>query len=172
MSTTRMAVVGCGHLGAIHSRLLAARPDVELVAVVDPVAESRERVASTHGCRPLAEPGELPGLVDAVVVAAPTGRHAAVSLPLGAEGMSRRRAFWYGQLSAVVEPIAAVIGAAVVAVAQPLLPYALSFAAGAMLFVVIEELIPESQRGGHTDLATACTIGGCVVMMVLDLALG
>ena len=82
MSTTRMAVVGCGHLGAIHARLLAARPDVELVAVVDPVAESRDRVASTHGCRPLAEPGDLPGLVDAVVVAAPTGLHAVVSLPL------------------------------------------------------------------------------------------
>jgi zinc transporter, ZIP family len=97
---------------------------------------------------------------------------AAVALPLGAEGMSRRRAFWYGQLSAVVEPIAAVIGAAIVAVAQPLLPFALSFAAGAMLFVVIEELIPESQRGGNTDLATAATILGFVVMMVLDLALG
>ncbi len=82
MSTTRMAVVGCGHLGAIHARLLAARPDVELVGVVDPVEESRARVAAAHGCRPIADPRELPGLVDAVVVAAPTGLHAAVSLPL------------------------------------------------------------------------------------------
>lgn len=82
MSTTRMAVVGCGHLGAIHARLLAARPDVELVGVVDPVEESRVRVATAHGCRPIADPCELPGLVDAVVVAAPTGLHAAVSLPL------------------------------------------------------------------------------------------
>jgi ZIP family zinc transporter len=97
---------------------------------------------------------------------------AAVALPLGAEGMSRRRAFWFGQLSAVVEPIAAVIGAAVVTVARPALPFALSFAAGAMLFVVIEELIPESQRGGNTDLATAMTIIGFTVMMILDLALG
>lgn len=82
MTATRMAVVGCGHLGGIHARLLAARPDVDLVAVVDPVAESRERVAAAHGCRPIADPRELPGLVDAVVVAAPTGLHADVSLPL------------------------------------------------------------------------------------------
>jgi predicted dehydrogenase len=82
-----MAVIGCGHLGTIHARLLAARGDVELVAVVDPVVESRARVAEAHGCRPLAAPGELVGLVDAVVVAAPTGLHAAVSLPLLAAGI-------------------------------------------------------------------------------------
>jgi len=79
---TRMAVIGCGHLGTIHARLLAPREDVELVAVVDPAAESRQRVAAAHGCRPLAEPTELIGLVEAAVVAAPTGLHAAVALPL------------------------------------------------------------------------------------------
>lgn len=94
----------------------------------------------------------------------------AVAMPLHGEGISRWRSFWYGQLSAVVEPVAAVIGAAVVGVARPLLPYALSFAAGAMLFVVVEELIPESQRGGNTDLATASALGGFALMMALDLA--
>jgi predicted dehydrogenase len=82
MTRTRMAVVGCGHLGSIHARLLAARDDVELVAVVDPQPDQRDRVAEAHGCRGLAAPGELVGLVDAAVVAAPTGLHAAVSLPL------------------------------------------------------------------------------------------
>jgi predicted dehydrogenase len=82
MKRTRVAVVGCGHLGTIHARLLAGRADAELVAVVDPVAESRDRAAAVHGCRPLAEPRDLVGLVDAVVVAAPTGLHTAVSLPL------------------------------------------------------------------------------------------
>jgi len=80
--TTRMAVVGCGHLGAIHARLLAARADVTLVAVVDPLAEQRERVAAAHGCAAWAEPGALVGQVDAAVIAAPTGLHAAVALPL------------------------------------------------------------------------------------------
>ena len=80
--TTRVGVVGCGHLGSIHARLLAAREDVELVAVVDPAAEQRERTAAAHGCRGLAEPTELVGHVDVAVVAAPTGLHAAVALPL------------------------------------------------------------------------------------------
>lgn len=87
MKRTRVAVVGCGHLGGIHARLLAGREDAELVAVVDPVAETRDRVAAAHGCRPLAEPGELVGLVDAAIVAAPTGLHSAVSLPLLASGI-------------------------------------------------------------------------------------
>ena len=82
MTVRRMAVVGCGHLGAIHARLLADRDDATLVAVVDPVAEARDRVATAHGCRGCAEPGELVGLVDAAVVAAPTGLHAAVAVPL------------------------------------------------------------------------------------------
>jgi ZIP family zinc transporter len=96
----------------------------------------------------------------------------AVSLPLRREGMSRLKSFWYGQLSALVEPIAGVIGAAVVIIAQPILPYALSFAAGAMIFVVIEELVPESQRGGNTDLATGAAMVGFAVMMILDVAFG
>ena len=96
----------------------------------------------------------------------------AVSMPLRREGMSRLKSLWYGQLSAVVEPIAAVIGAAVVIVAQPVLPYALSFAAGAMIFVVIEEVIPESQRAGFTDIATMGGMIGFAIMMLLDVALG
>ena len=99
---------------------------------------------------------------------------AAVSVPLRREGFSRRRAFWYGQLSGVVEPFAAVAGALLVVAFTPLLPYALSFAAGAMLFVVVEELIPEAQRGGPgmTDFATVGAILGFAVMMTLDVALG
>ena len=87
MTRTKVAVIGCGHLGTIHARLLAARADAELVAVVDPVPESRQRVAEAHGCRALAEPQELVGLADAVVVAAPTCLHAEVSLPLLSQGL-------------------------------------------------------------------------------------
>lgn len=94
----------------------------------------------------------------------------AVSVPLRREGMSRRKSFWYGQLSGLVEPIAGVIGAAAVIIAQPILPYALAFAAGAMIFVVIEEVIPEAQRGGNTDLATMGGMVGFAVMMLLDVA--
>lgn len=97
---------------------------------------------------------------------------AAVSVPLRREGMSRKKSFWYGQMSGMVEPVAAVIGAAVVLVAAPVLPYALSFAAGAMMFVVVEELIPESQRGGLTDFATMGALAGFTVMMMLDVGLG
>ena len=96
----------------------------------------------------------------------------AVSMPLRREGFSRLKCFWYGQLSGVVEPIAGVIGALAVTVAQPVLPYALAFAAGAMIFVVVEELIPESQAGGNGDLATMGTMVGFTVMMILDVALG
>jgi zinc transporter, ZIP family len=96
----------------------------------------------------------------------------AVSVPLRREGMSRGKAFWYGQLSGIVEPVFGVLGAVAVLSMKPLLPYALSFAAGAMLFVVVEELIPESQRAGNTDLATLATMLGFSVMMVLDVALG
>ncbi|MBK8138726.1 MAG: ZIP family metal transporter [Chloroflexi bacterium] len=96
----------------------------------------------------------------------------AVAVPLRREGMSRIKSFWYGQLSAVVEPIAGVIGALAVLVIQPLLPYALSFAAGAMIFVVVEEVIPESQSGKHTDMATLGAMVGFAVMMLLDVALG
>jgi predicted dehydrogenase len=87
MTRTKLAVVGCGHLGAIHARLLAGRDDAELVAVVDPVPESRERVAAAHGCRACAEPAELAGLADAAVVAAPTGLHAGVAVPLLESGI-------------------------------------------------------------------------------------
>jgi zinc transporter, ZIP family len=97
---------------------------------------------------------------------------AAISVPLRREGFSRTKAFLYGQFSGLVEPIAAVAGAALVIFAEPILPYALSFAAGAMIFVVVEELIPESQRGGYTDLATMGAIAGFTVMMALDVGLG
>jgi ZIP family zinc transporter len=96
----------------------------------------------------------------------------AVSMPLRREGMSRLKSFWYGQLSAVVEPVAGVIGAGAVLLAQPILPYALAFAAGAMIFVVVEELIPEAQRGISTDVATMGAMLGFAVMMILDVALG
>lgn len=95
----------------------------------------------------------------------------AVSMPLRREGLSGRRSFWYGQISGMVEPAAGVLGAAFVLVAQPILPYALSFAAGAMIFVVVEEVVPESQQGGNTDLATMGAMIGFAVMMVLDVAL-
>ncbi len=96
----------------------------------------------------------------------------AVAMPLRSEGTSRLKSFWYGQFSALVEPPAAVLGAAAVTYAAPILPYALSFAAGAMVFVVVEELVPESQRAGNVDLATVSFVVGFVVMMVLDVALG
>ena len=97
---------------------------------------------------------------------------AAVSIPLRREGFSRTKSFMYGQLSGIVEPIAGVIGAALVLYITPLLPYALAFAAGAMIFVVVEELIPESQTGNETDLSSIGAMVGFATMMVLDVALG
>ena len=96
----------------------------------------------------------------------------AVSMPLRRQGMSRRKSFMYGQASAAVEPIAAVIGALAVTFFTPILPYALAFAAGAMIFVVVEEVIPETQLEKNTDIATLGFIGGFIVMMLLDVALG
>lgn len=96
----------------------------------------------------------------------------AVAMPLRREGVKPFKSFWYGQLSAVVEPVAGVIGAAAVLLMRPLLPYALAFAAGAMIFVVIEEVVPESHCSGHGDTATAGAILGFAVMMLLDVALG
>lgn len=97
---------------------------------------------------------------------------AAVSIPIRREGFSRRKAFHYGQLSGMVEPVAGVIGAFLVSKITPLLPYALSFAAGAMIFVVAEELIPESQSGDETDLSTIGVILGFAVMMMLEVGMG
>ncbi len=96
----------------------------------------------------------------------------AVSMPLRRQGVSRRRSFWYGQLSAIVEPAAGVLGAAAVIFFEPILPYALAFAAGAMIYVVIEEVVPEAQQDKYTDIATLGFIGGFLVMMTLDVALG
>jgi ZIP family zinc transporter len=96
----------------------------------------------------------------------------AVAMPLRRMGMSRMKSFMYGQSSALVEPIAAVVGAVAVTFFTPLLPYALAFAAGAMIFVVVEEVIPETQQDKNTDIATLGFIGGFIVMMVLDVALG
>lgn len=96
----------------------------------------------------------------------------AVSMPLRRMGMSRWKSFMYGQSSALVEPIAAVVGAVAVTFFTPILPYALAFAAGAMIFVVVEEVIPETQQDKNTDIATLGFIGGFVVMMCLDVALG
>lgn len=97
---------------------------------------------------------------------------AAVAIPLRREGLSRGKCFWYGQLSGVVEPIAGVLGAVAVMWMRPILPYALSFAAGAMIYVVVEELIPESQLEKNTDLATVGAMLGFALMMALDVALG
>jgi len=96
----------------------------------------------------------------------------AVSMPLRRMGMSRRKSFMYGQSSAIVEPIFGVIGAVAVTFFTPILPYALAFAAGAMIFVVVEEVIPETQQDKNTDIATLGFIGGFIVMMILDVALG
>jgi len=96
----------------------------------------------------------------------------AVAVPLRREGMSRWKSFLYGQASALVEPVAGVVGVVAVLVMRPLLPYALAFAAGAMIFVVVEELIPESQQEGFADLATIGVVLGFTVMMILDVALG
>ena len=96
----------------------------------------------------------------------------AISAPLTREGLSKWKSWWYGQLSAIVEPIGAVIGAAAVLFMRQILPYALAFAAGAMIFVVIEELIPEAEAGLNTDIATAGAMIGFTVMMILDVALG
>jgi zinc transporter, ZIP family len=97
---------------------------------------------------------------------------AAISIPLRREGFSRWKAFNYGQLSGLVEPFAGVLGAYLVLSVSSILPYALSFAAGAMIFVVVEELIPESQRGDETDLSTVGTMQGFALMMFLDVSLG
>ena len=96
----------------------------------------------------------------------------AVSMPLRRAGMSKYKAWEWGQLSAIVEPVFAIIGALIVVSVYPILPYALAFAAGAMIFIVVEEVIPESQKGGNTDLATMGLIGGFIVMMILDVSLG
>ena len=96
----------------------------------------------------------------------------AVSMPLRRMGMSRGKSFMYGQSSAIVEPIFGVLGAVAVTFFTPILPYALAFAAGAMIFVVVEEVIPETQQDKNTDIATLGFIGGFIVMMILDVALG
>ncbi len=97
---------------------------------------------------------------------------AAVSIPLRREGLSRLKCFWYGQMSGIVEPLAAMAGAALASRMQSMLPYALSFAAGAMIFVVAEELIPEAQSAGEGHHATFGVMIGFVVMMALDTLLG
>lgn len=96
----------------------------------------------------------------------------AVAMPLRRLGLSRWKSFGYGQLSAIVEPIFAVLGAMAVGFFTPVLPYALAFAAGAMIFVVIEEVMPETQAEGHSDIPIVGFVLGFVIMMTLDLALG
>lgn len=96
----------------------------------------------------------------------------AVSVPLRREGFSRTKSFWYGQMSGIVEPVAGMIGAFAVILMRPLLPYALAFAAGAMIYVVVEELIPEAHMDGGSDIATVGAMAGFAIMMTLDVALG
>lgn len=97
---------------------------------------------------------------------------AIISMPLKGEGVSKGRAFWYGTLSGVVEPIGAIITICLTNLVVPILPYLLSFAAGAMIYVVVEELIPESQMGEHSNIGTVGVAIGFVIMMILDVALG
>ncbi len=96
----------------------------------------------------------------------------AVSVPLRREGLTRLKSFWYGQLSGIVEPVGGVLGAGAVLLMRPILPYALAYAAGAMIFVVVEDAVPESQLSGNTDIATLGAMLGFAVMMTLDVALG
>ena len=96
----------------------------------------------------------------------------AIAVPLRRQGASRFKSFWYGQMSAIVEPIFGVLGAVAVTFFTPILPYALAFAAGAMIFVVVEEVIPETQLDKYTDIAALGFVGGFVIMMILDVALG
>jgi ZIP family zinc transporter len=96
----------------------------------------------------------------------------AISIPFRGEGISRIWSWWYGQVSAVVEPVAAVIGAALVLIMQPAIPFALAFAEGAMIFVVVEEVIPEAHLDGYVDLATLGFLADFVIMMVLDISFG
>lgn len=125
----------------------------------------------------LANASDTGAMAGAVVLALGIGiqnfpEGAAVSIPLRREGFSRWKSFTYGQLSGLVEPMAGVLGALLVVMVKPLMPYALAFAAGAMIYVVVEELIPESQNGDETDLSTVGTLIGFAVMMLLDVALG
>ncbi len=121
--------------------------------------------------------GSTTTLVSAIALAIGIGiqnipEGSAISLPLRAEGFSTFKSFFIGQLSAIVEPIFGVIGALLVIVAKSILPYALSFAAGAMIYVVVEELIPESQNSKNTDIATMGTLLGFLIMMILDVSFG
>jgi zinc transporter, ZIP family len=132
-------------------------------------------VGVAFGAAPYGLPGASLGTAIALAIGIgiqnfPEG--SSVSVPLRREGMSRRRAFWYGQASGAVEPVFGVLGAVAVLSIQPILPYALSFAAGAMIYVVVEELIPEAHRSGNEDLVTLAVIAGFSIMMVLDVALG
>ena len=97
---------------------------------------------------------------------------AIISMPLKAEGMSKGKAFLYGTLSGIVEPIGAIITILLTSTVIPILPYVLSFAAGAMIYVVVEELIPESQVGEHSNIGTIGVAIGFTIMMILDVALG
>ena len=97
---------------------------------------------------------------------------AIISMPLKSEGMSKLKAFWFGTLSGIVEPIGAIITIALTNTVIPILPYFLSFAAGAMIYVVVDDLVPEYQKGDHTDLGTIGVAIGFILMMILDVALG
>lgn len=126
--------------------------------------------AAAHGLQWATLAGAMALAVGIGIQNLPEG--AAVSVPLARNGVSKFKSFWYGQLSGTVEPIAGVLGAAAVLTWEPILPYALAFAAGAMIFVVIEEVIPEAQQCGHSDAVTMGAILGFAVMMTLDVAFG
>ena len=125
--------------------------------------------AAAHGFESATVAGAIALAVGIGIQNFPEGT--AVAMPLRRDGLSAPRSFWYGQLSGMVEPVAGVIGAAAVLAWRPVLPFAMAFAAGAMIFVVIEEVIPEAQDSGNADAATMGAIGGFIVMMILDVAL-
>lgn len=166
------------HMGAAHSEGMESNwqrsvllvlaitlhniPEGLAVGVAFGAAAAGSEVASVAGAAVLAIGIGLQNL--------PEG--AAVSVPLRREGLSRSKSFMYGQASGIVEPMAGVLGAVAVITMQPILPYALSFAAGAMIYVVVEELIPEAQRGEDTDSSSIGVMLGFALMMLLDVALG
>ena len=126
--------------------------------------------ASCHGNAPIAISAALALTIGIAIQNFPEG--AIVSMPLKSEGVSKSKSFLLGVISGVVEPIAAIVTILLTRYIEPLLPYLLSFAAGAMIYVVVEELIPESQARKHTNLATISLAIGFTLMMILDVALG
>ncbi|MDF3819578.1 ZIP family metal transporter [Leptospira sp. 96542] len=168
------------HVGLEENRLEGGRSSLQrslLLVLAITLHNIPEGLAVGVAFGALGDSYTVESLTAAVVVAFGIGiqnipEGAAVSIPLLREGFSPKRSFWYGQLSGFVEPIGGLIGAALVFYVESILPFALSFAAGAMIFVVVEELIPESHTGKETEMSTLGALFGFVLMMALDVGLG